>query len=133
MTIALGDTRQLSTLPHLGLFGSVDLEQYADLLVECKSKTLNPGDTVGEMTCCAIRNRALSIIILKLDQLENFIQSYGAYTADKIFQAVSKAIQIQLRSADMTVKHDEGSRALILIGTDEAHKQKLSLNVYIML
>ena len=261
MTIAPGDTRQLSTLSRLGLFGSVDLEQCADLLVKCTSKTLNPGDmllykdqvnhsifvivdghlgihlqedaaavvtlnpgdTVGEMTViggqstsafviaqsnckvleipekllwefvssdinfaknlmklfmnrmldlnrllyqrqheedtslikaeidhvtglynnewmkenlpyemtrCAMRNRALSIIILKIDRFENFIQSYGAYTADKIFQAVSNAIQIQLRGMDMAVKHDEGTIALILIGTDETQAEIVAKRIH---
>ena len=44
MTIAPGDTRQLSTLSRLGLFGAVDLEQCSGLLVQCSSKTLNPGE-----------------------------------------------------------------------------------------
>ncbi len=43
MTIAPGDTRQLSTLSRLGLFGAVDLEQCSELLVKCSSKSLNPG------------------------------------------------------------------------------------------
>jgi len=46
MTIAPGDTRQLSTLSRLGLFGAVDLEQCSDLLVKCSSKSLSPGDTL---------------------------------------------------------------------------------------
>ena len=33
-----------------------------------------------------MHNRVLFIIILKIDLFENFIQSYGAYTADIIFK-----------------------------------------------
>jgi CRP-like cAMP-binding protein len=44
MTIAPGDTRQLSTLSRLGLFGAVDLEQCSGLLMQCASKTLKPGE-----------------------------------------------------------------------------------------
>lgn len=44
MTIAPGDTRQLSTLSRLGLFGAVDLEQCAGLLAKCTSKSLSPGE-----------------------------------------------------------------------------------------
>ncbi|MGH1538206.1 MAG: diguanylate cyclase domain-containing protein [Gammaproteobacteria bacterium] len=261
MTIAPGDTRQLSTLSRLGLFGAVDLEQCADLLVRCTSKslnpgdmllfkdqvnhsmfvivdghlgmhlqedaaavvTLNPGDTVGEMsviggqptsafviaqskckvleipekllwefvsndlnfaknlmklfvkrmldlnrllyqrmheeatstiraekdqatdlynkewmketlpfemTRCAMCNRPLSIMMLKIDRFDNFIQSYGAYTADKIFQAVANAIQIQLRGMDMGVKHNEGCIALLLIGTDEIQAEIVAKRIH---
>ena len=261
MTIAPGDTRQLSTLSRLGLFGAVDLEQCSELLVKCSSKSLspgqmllykdqenhsmfvivdghlgmhlqedtsavvilNPGDTVGEMsviggqptsafviaqsnckvleipekllwefvssdlnfaknlmklfvkrmldlnrllyqrlheeasskikaekdnatglynkewmketlpyemTRCAMRNRALSIMILKIDRYDNFIHSYGSYTADKIFQAVSNAVQIQLRGMDMAVKHDEGCIALLLIGTDEIQAEIVAKRIH---
>ncbi len=254
MTIAPGDTRQLSTLSRLGLFGSVDLEQCSGLLVQCTSKTLNPGemllykdqdnhsmyvivdghlgmhlqedvsavvtlnpgDTVGEMsvisgqptsafviaqskckvleipeellwefvssdvnfaknlmnlfvkrmldlnrmlyqrlheearskikaekdqatglynqqwmketlpyemTRCAMRNRALSIMILKIDRYDNFVQSYGDYSAEKIYQAVANAVQIGLRGMDMAVKFNENCIALILIGTDETQAE----------
>ena len=44
MTIAPGDTRQLSTLSRLGLFGAVDLEQCSGLLAKCNSKTFKPGE-----------------------------------------------------------------------------------------
>lgn len=261
MTLAPGDTRQLSTLSRLGLFGAVDLEQCSKLLVKCSSKSLspgqmllykdqenhsmfvivdghlgmhlqedtsavvilNPGDTVGEMsviggqptsafviaqsnckvleipekllwefvssdlnfaknlmklfvkrmldlnrllyqrlheeasskikaeknnatglynkewmketlpyemTRCAMRNRALSIMILKIDRYDNFIHSYGSYTADKIFQAVSNAVQIQLRGIDMAVKHDEGCIALLLIGTDEIQAEIVAKRIH---
>ncbi|QMU61834.1 MAG: diguanylate cyclase [Gammaproteobacteria bacterium] len=261
MTIAPGDTRQLSTLSRLGLFGAVDLEQCSELLVKCSSKslnpgqmllykdqenhsmyvivdghlgmhlqedasavvTLNPGDTVGEMsviggqatsafviaqsnckvleipekllwefvssdlnfaknlmklfvkrmldlnrllyqrmheearskikaekdqatglynmewmketlpyemTRCAMRNRALSIMILKIDRYDNFVHSYGSYTADKIFQAVANAVQIQLRGMDMAVKHDEGCIALLLIGTDEIQAENVVKRIH---
>ena len=261
MTIAPGDTRQLSTLSRLGLFGAVDLEQCSELLVRCSSKslspgqmllykdqinhsmfvivdghlgmhiqedasavvTLNPGDTVGEMsviggqptsafviaqsnckvleipekllwefvssdlnfaknlmklfvkrmldlnrllyqrlheeasskikaekdnatglynkewmketlpyemTRCAMRNRALSIMILKIDRYDNFIHSYGSYTADKIFQAVANAVQVQLRGMDMAVKHDEGCIALLLIGTDEIQAENVAKRIH---
>lgn len=261
MTIAPGDTRQLSTLSRLGLFGAVDLEQCSKLLVKCSSKSLspgqmllykdqenhsmfvivdghlgmhlqedtsavvilNPGDTVGEMsviggqptsafviaqsnckvleipekllwefvssdlnfaknlmklfvkrmldlnrllyqrlheeasskikaekdnatglynkewmketlpyemTRCAMRNRALSIMILKIDRYDNFIHSYGSYTADKIYQAVSNAVQIQLRGIDMAVKHDEGCIALLLIGTDEIQAEIVAKRIH---
>jgi len=261
MTIAPGDTRQLSTLSRLGLFGAVDLEQCSGLLLKCTSKTLspgemllykyqvnhsmfvivdghlgmhlqedasavvslNPGDTVGEMsviggqptsafviaqsnckvleipekllwefvssdlnfaknlmklfvkrmldlnrllyqrmheearskikaekdqatglynmewmketlpyemTRCAMRNRALSIMILKIDRYDNFVHSYGSYTADKIFQAVANAVQIQLRGMDMAVKHDEGCIALLLIGTDEVQSENVAKRIH---
>ncbi len=261
MTIAPGDTRQLSTLSRLGLFGAVDLEQCSSLLIKCSSKslspgqmllykdqvnhsmfvivdghlgmhlqenasavvTLNPGDTVGEMsviggqptsafviaqtnckvleipekllwefvssdlnfaknlmklfvkrmldlnrllyqrlheevsskikaerdeatglynlqwmkdalpyemTRCAMRNRALSIMILKIDRYDNFVHSYGSYTADKIFLAVANAVQIQLRGMDMAVKHDEGSIALLLIGTDEIQAEIVAKRIH---
>jgi diguanylate cyclase (GGDEF)-like protein len=262
MTIAPGDTRQLSTLSRLGLFGAVDLEQCSGLLVKCTSKTLkpgdmllyknqanhsmfvivdghlgmhlqedasavvilNPGDTVGEMsviggqptsafvvaqsnckvleipedllwefvssdlnfaknlmklfvkrmldlnrllfqrqheeavnnikaekdqatgmynlhwlketlpyemTRCAMRNRALSVMILKIDRYDSFIQNYGAYTTDKIFQAVANAIQVQLRGMDMAVKFDEGSIAVLLIGTDENQAENVAKRIHI--
>ncbi len=261
MTIAPGDTRQLSTLSRLGLFGAVDLEQCSGLLLKCTSKilspgemllykdqvnhsmfvivdghlgmhlqedasavvSLNPGDTVGEMsviggqptsafviaqsnckvleipekllwefvssdlnfaknlmklfvkrmldlnrllyqriheearskmktekdqatglynmgwmketlpyemTRCAMRNRALSIMILKIDRYDNFVHSYGSYTADKIFQAVANAVQIQLRGMDMAVKHDEGCIALLLIGTDEVQSENVAKRIH---
>ncbi len=261
MTIAPGDTRQLSTLSRLGLFGAVDLEQCSELLVKCSSKSLspgqtllykdqvnhsmfvivdghlgmhlqedasaivilNPGDTVGEMsviggqptsafviaqsnckvleipekllwefvssdlnfaknlmklfvkrmldlnrllyqrlhdeasskikaekdsatglynkewmketlpyemTRCAMRSRALSIMILKIDRYDNFIHSYGSYTADKIFQAVANAIQIQLRGMDMAVKHEDGCIALLLIGTDEIQAENVAKRIH---
>lgn len=261
MTIAPGDTRQLSTLSRLGLFGAVDLEQCSNLLVKCSSKSLspgqmllykdqanhsmfvivdghlgmhlqedapavvilNPGDTVGEMsviggqptsayviaksnckvleipenllwefissdlnfaknlmklfvkrmldlnrllyqklheeasskikaekddatglynmdwmketlpyemTRCAMRNRALSIMILKIDRYDNFIHSYGSYSADKIYQAVANAVQIQLRGMDMAVKHDDGCIALLLIGTDETQAEKVAKRIH---
>ena len=261
MTIAPGDTRQLSTLSRLGLFGSVDLEQCSDLLVRCESKslrpgemllykdqdnhsmyvivdghlgmhlqedaasvvTLNPGDTVGEMsviggqatsafviaqsnckvleipekllwefvssdinfaknlmklfvkrmldlnrllyqrmheearnkikaekdqttglynkqwmketlpyelTRCAMRNRAMSVMILTIDRYDNFVHSYGVYTAEKIFQAVANAVQIQLRGMDMAVKYDEGSIALLLIGTDETQAENVAKRIH---
>ncbi len=44
MTIAPGDTRQLSTLSRLGLFGAVDLEQCAGLLAKCNSRIFKPGE-----------------------------------------------------------------------------------------
>lgn len=261
MTIAPGDTRQLSTLSRLGLFGAVDLEQCSSLLVKCTSKslspgqmllykdqanysmfvivdghlgmhlqedasaivTLNPGDTVGEMSViggqptsafviaqtackvleipekllwefvsndlnfaknlmklfvkrmldlnrmlyqhmheeasseiktekdeasglynlqwmkdtlpyemarCAMRNRALSVMILKIDRYDNFVHSYGSYTADKIFLAVANAVQIQLRGMDMAVKHDEGTIALLLIGTDETQAEIVAKRIH---
>ena len=64
-----------------------------------------------------MRNRALSVMILKIDRYDNFVHSYGSYTTDKIFQAVANAVQIQLRGMDMAVKYDEGCIALLLIGT----------------
>jgi diguanylate cyclase (GGDEF)-like protein len=261
MTIAPGDTRQLSTLSRLGLFGAVDLEQCSGLLLKCTSKTLspgemllykdqvnhsmfvivdghlgmhlqedasavvslNPGDTIGEMsviggqptsafviaqsnckvleipekllwefvssdlnfaknlmkifvkhmldlnrllyqrmheeasskikeekdqatglynmewlketlpyemTRCAMRNRALSIMILKIDRYDNFVHSYGSYTADKIFQAVANAVQIQLRGMDMAVKHDDGCIALLLIVTDEVQSENVTKRIH---
>lgn len=261
MTIAPGDTRQLSTLSRLGLFGSVDLEQCSGLLAQCQSKSLhpgsillykdqenhsmyvivdghlgmhlqedaaavvrlNPGDTVGEMsviggqatsafviaqskckvleipeallwefissdlnfaknlmklfvqrmldlnrllyqrlheearnkvkvekdqatglynkqwmketlpyemTRCAMRNRSLSVMVLKIDRYENFIHSYGAYTADKIFLAVANAVQIQLRGMDMAIKYDEGCIALLLIGTDETQAENVTKRIH---
>ena len=36
-----------------------------------------------EMTRCAMRNRSLSVMILKIDRYDNFVHSYGAYTAEK--------------------------------------------------
>ena len=261
MTIAPGDTRQLSTLSRLGLFGAVDLEQCAGLLAKCTSKslspgemllykdqdnhtmyvivdghlgmhlqedaeavvTLNPGDTVGEMsvisgqptsafviaqskskvleipenllwefvssdlnfaknlmklfvkrmldlnrilyqhlreenknkiksdkdqstglynkewlketlpyemTRCAMRNRSLSIMMLKVDRYNNFIQSYGVYKAEKIFQAIANAVQIELRGMDMAIKFDEGCIALILIGTDAIQAENVSKRLH---
>jgi len=261
MTIAPGDTRQLSTLSRLGLFGAVDLEQCAELLVKCSSKSLNPGqmllykdqvnnsmfvivdghlgmhlqedapavvilnpgDTVGEMsviggqptsafviaqsnckvleipekllwefvssdlnfaknlmklfvkrmldlnrllyqrlheeasskikaekdeatglyklewmketlpyemTRCAMRNRALSIMVIKIDRFDNFVHSYGSYSADKIFLAISNAVQIQLRGMDLAVKHDEGCIALLLIGTDEIQAEIVAKRIH---
>ena len=261
MTIAPGDTRQLSTLSRLGLFGAVDLEQCSGLLAKCASKSLtpgemllykdqdnhsmyvivdghlgmhlqedvsavvilNPGDTVGEMsviggqptsafviaqsnckvleipenllwefvssdlnfaknlmklfvkrmldlnrmlyqrlheearnkikaekdqetglynkewlketlpyemTRCAMRNRALSIMVLKIDRYESFIKSYGAYSTNKIFQAIANAVQIQLRGMDMAVKYDEGSIALLLIGTDEIQAENVAKRIH---
>ena len=261
MTIAPGDTRQLSTLSRLGLFGAVDLEQCSDLLIKCTSKTLSPGDTllykdqvnhtmyvivdgrlgmhlqedasavvilspgdtVGEMsviggqptsafvvaqskckvleipenllwefvssdinfaknlmklfvkrmlelnrmlyqrlheearskikaeidqatglynkdwmketlpyemTRCAMRNRALSVMMINVDRYENFIHSYGSYTADKIFQAIANAVQIQLRGMDMAVKYDEGCIALLLIGTDETQAENVAKRIH---
>ena len=254
MTIAPGDTRQLSTLSRLGLFGAVDLEQCAGLLSKCSSKnllpgemllykdqpnqsmfvivdghmgmhlqedspavvTLNPGDTVGEMsvisgeaasafviaqskckvleipenllwefvssdlnfaknlmklfvkrmldlnrmlyqrlheeaknkikaekdeatglynkdwmketlpyemTRCAMRNRAFSIMMLKIDHYESFIESYGKYTTDKIFLAVANAVQIELRGMDMAIKYDDDCIALFLVGTDASQSE----------
>ena len=250
MTIAPGDTRKLSTLSRLGLFGAVDLEQCAGLLAKCTSKTfksgelllykdqdnrsmyvivdghlglhlhenasavvtLNPGDTVGEMsvigeqpvsayvkaqteckvleipeellwefvstdvnfarnlmklfvrrmldlnrlvylrmqeedrnnikvgkdeltgmyskqwlketlpyemTRCSMHNRALTMLMLEVDRYRNLIETYDQYTANKIFQAIANAVQIELRGMDMAVKFSEGRMALILIGTDE--------------
>ena len=261
MTIAPGDTRKLSTLSRLGLFGAVDLEQCADLLVKCSSQTLssgemllykgqvnhsmfvivdghlgmhlqegasavvtlNPGDTVGEMsvigghptsafviaqtkckvleipeellwefvssdlnfaknlmrlfvkrmldlnrmlyqrlheearnkikaekdedtglynklwmketlpyemTRCAMRNRALSLMVIKIDRYDNFVQSYGAYSAEKIFQAIANAIQIELRGMDMAVKFDDDCIALILIGTDETQAENVAKRLH---
>jgi len=237
MTIAPGDTRQLSTLSRLGLFGAVDLEQCSDLLVKCSSKslspgdtllykdqanssmyvivdghlgmhlqedasavvTLSPGDTVGEMsviggqstssdinfaknlmklfvkrmlelnrmlyqrlheearskikadkdqatglynkdwmkenlpyemTRCAMRNRALSVMMINVDRFDNFIHSYGSYTADKIFQAIANAVQIQLRGMDMAVKYDEGCIALLLIGTNETQAENVVKRIH---
>ena len=261
MTIAPGDTRQLSTLSRLGLFGAVDLEQCAGLLAKCNSKslnpgemllykdqdnhtmyvivdghlgmhlqedaaavvTLNPGDTVGEMsviggqptsafviaqskckvleipenllwefvssdlsfaknlmklfvkrmldlnrilyqhlheetknkiksekdqstglynkewlketlpyemTRCAMRNRALSIMMLKVDRYNNFIQSYGVFNSEKIFQAIANAVQIELRGMDMAIKFDEGCIALILIGTDAIQSENVSKRLH---
>ena len=261
MTIAPGDTRQLSTLSRLGLFGAVDLEQCSGLLAKCTSKslspgemllykdqdnhtmfvivdghlgmhlqedaeavvTLNPGDTVGEMsvisgqptsafviaqskskvleipenllwefvssdlnfaknlmklfvkrmldlnrilyqhlreenknkiksdkdqstglynkewlketlpyemTRCAMRNRSLSIMMLKVDRYNNFIQSYGVYKAEKIFQAIANAVQIELRGMDMAIKFDEGCIALILIGTDAIQAENVSKRLH---
>lgn len=261
MTIAPGDTRQLSTLSRLGLFGAVDLEQCSGLLTKCSSKslspgemllykdqdnhsmyvvvdghlgmhlqedalavvTLNPGDTVGEMsviggqptsafviaqskckvleipedllwefvstdvnfaknimklfvkrmldlnrmlyqrmheeaknkikadkdqatglynkewmketlpyemTRCAMRNRALSIMIVKVDRYESFIESYGSYTSDKIFQAVANAVQIQLRGMDMAVKYDDDCIALLLIGTDGTQAENVAKRIH---
>ena len=46
MTITPGDTRQLSTLSRLGLFGAVDLEQCAGLLAKCNSRTLKPDEVL---------------------------------------------------------------------------------------
>lgn len=261
MTIAPGDTRQLSTLSRLGLFGAVDLEQCSGLLAQCQSKslnpgsillykdqenhsmyvivdghlgmhlqedaaavvTLNPGDTVGEMsviggqatsafviaqskckvleipeallwefissdlnfaknlmklfvqrmldlnrmlyqrlheearnkvkadkdqttglynkqwmketlpyemTRCAMRNRSLSVMILKIDRYENFVHSYGTYTAEKIFLAVANAMQIQLRGMDMAIKFDQGCIALLLIGTDETQAENVTKRIH---
>jgi diguanylate cyclase (GGDEF)-like protein len=261
MTIAPGDTRQLSTLSRLGLFGAVDLEQCAGLLAKCSSKTLqsgevllykdqenqsmyvvvdghlglhlqedasavvtlNPGDTVGEMsvisgqptsafviakskckvleipehllwdfvssdlnfaknllklfvkrmldlnrilyqrlheearnkikaekdqatglynklwlkenlpyemTRCAMRNRALSLLMLKIDRFDNFTQSYGSYTADKIYQAVANAIQIELRGMDMAIKYEENCIAIILIGTDVMQSENVAKRLH---
>ena len=76
-----------------------------------------------EMTRCSMRNRALSLMMLKIDRYENFVQSYGAYTAEKIFQAVANAVQIGLRGMDMAVKFNEASITLILIGTDETQAE----------
>ena len=261
MTIAPGDTRQLSTLSRLGLFGAVDLEQCAGILAKCTSKslspgemllykdqdnhtmyvivdghlgmhlqkdaeavvTLNPGDTLGEMsviggqptsafviaqskskvleipenllwkfvssdlnfaknlmklfvkrmldlnrilyqhlseetknkiksekdqstglynnewlketlpyemTRCAMRNRSLSIMMLKVDRYNNFIQSYGVYKAEKIYQAIANAVQIELRGMDMAIKFDEGCIALILIGTDAIQAENVSKRLH---
>ena len=261
MTIAPGDTRQLSTLSRLGLFGAVDLEQCSGLLVKCQSRslnpgemllykdqdnhsmyvivdghlgmhlqedtsavvTLNPGDTVGEMsviggqptsafviaqskckvleipeallwefvssdlnfaknlmklfvrrmldlnrllyqrlheearnkikadkdqatglynkqwmketlpyemTRCSMRNRSLSVMILKIDRYDNFIHSYGSYTANKIFLAIANAVQIQLRGMDMAIKYDEGCIALLLIGTDESQSENVAKRIH---
>ncbi len=257
MTIARGDTRSLSTLSRLGLFGAVDLEQCAGLLANCNSKilkagelllykdqnnhsmfvivdghlglhlheeapavvTLNPGDTVGEMsviggqpvsafvkaqndckvleipekllwefistdinfarnlmklfvkrmldlnrlvyqqlreeernsikadkdeftgmytkqwlketlpyemTRCSMRNRTLTMLMLEVDRFQNLANTYGQYTANKIFQAIANAVQIELRGMDMAVKIDEGCMALILIGTDESQALNVS-------
>ena len=261
MTIAPGDTRQLSTLSRLGLFGAVDLEQCSGLLVKCQSQslspgemllykdqdnhsmyvivdghlgmhlqedasavvTLNPGDTVGEMsviggqptsafviaqskckvleipeallwefvssdlnfaknlmnlfvkrmldlnrllyqrlheearnkikadkdqatglynkqwmketlpyemTRCSMRNRSLSVMILKIDRFDNFVHSYGPYAADKIFLAVANAVQVQLRGMDMAIKYDEGCIALLLIGTDESQSENVAKRIH---
>jgi diguanylate cyclase (GGDEF)-like protein len=261
MTIAPRDTRQLSTLSRLGLFGAVDLEQCSGLLVKCQSRslnpgemllykdqdnhsmyvivdghlgmhlqedtsavvTLNPGDTVGEMsviggqptsafviaqskckvleipeallwefvssdlnfaknlmklfvrrmldlnrllyqrlheearnkikadkdqatglynkqwmketlpyemTRCSMRNRSLSVMILKIDRYDNFIHSYGSYTANKIFLAIANAVQIQLRGMDMAIKYDEGCIALLLIGTDESQSENVAKRIH---
>ena len=65
-----------------------------------------------EMTRCAMRNRSLSVMILKIDRYDNFVHSYGAYTAEKIFLAVSNALQIQLRGMDMAIKYDEGLHSI---------------------
>ncbi len=254
MTIAPGDTRQLSTLSRLGLFGAVDLEQCAALLSKCSSKnlqpgelllykdqpnqtmyvivdghlgmhlqedspavvTLSPGDTVGEMsvigeqdtsafviaqskckvleipenllwefvssdlnfaknlmklfvkrmldlnrilyqqqheeaknkikvekdeatglynknwmketlpyemTRCAMRNRSLSVMMLKIDHYESYIGSYGAYATEKIFLAIANAIQIELRGMDMAIKYDDDQIALLLVGTDASQSE----------
>ncbi|MEM7402070.1 MAG: diguanylate cyclase [Pseudomonadota bacterium] len=254
MTIAPGDTRQLSTLSRLGLFGAVDLEQCAALLSQCSSKnlqpgelllykdqpnqtmyvivdghlgmhlqedspavvTLSPGDTVGEMsvigeqdtsafviaqskckvleipenllwefvsrdlnfaknlmklfvkrmldlnrilyqqqheeaknrikvekddatglynkdwmketlpyemTRCAMRNRSLSVMMLKIDHYESYIGSYGSYAADKIFIAIANAIQIELRGMDMAIKYGDDCIALLLVGTDASQSE----------
>ncbi len=261
MAVAPGDTRSLSTLSRLGLFGAVDLEQCADLLVNCSSKTLqpgelllhkdqdnnsmfvivdgnlglhlhvdaaaivtlNPGDTVGEMsvigeqpvsafvkaqtyckvleipenllwefiskdinfarnlmklfvkrmldlnrlvyeqlqkeershikadkdeltgmynkqwlkdtlpyemTRCFMRNRSLTMMMLEVDRFQNLIEIYEQFTADKIYQAIANAVQIELRGIDMAVKLSENSMALILIGTDEMQADIVSKRLH---
>jgi hypothetical protein len=65
MTIASGDTRQLSTLSRLGLFGAVDLEKCSGLLVKSQSKSLSPGE-----------------MLLYEIQVNH---SYGAYTVEEYF------------------------------------------------
>ncbi len=261
MTIAPGDTRQLSTLSRLGLFGAVDLEQCAGLLAKCNSRTfkpgelllykdqencsmyviidghlgmhlhedapavvtLNPGDTVGEMsvigeqpvsafvraqteckvleipekllwefvssdvnfarnlmklfvkrmldlnrlvyermqeeernnlkadkdeftgmyskqwlketlpyemTRCTMRNRTLAMLMLEVDRFQNLIEIYGQYTANKIFQAIANAIQIELRGMDMAVKFSEGCIALLLIGTDAVQAENVAKRIH---
>ena len=261
MTIAPGDTRQLSTLSRLGLFGAVDLEQCSGLLAKCNSKTfkpgelllykdqencsmyviidghlgmhlyedapavvtLNPGDTVGEMsvigeqpvsafvkaqteckvleipekllwefvssdvnfarnlmklfvkrmldlnrlvyqrmheeersnlkadkdeftgmyskqwlketlpyemTRCTMRNRTLAMLMLEVDRFQNLIEIYGQYTANKIFQAIANAIQIELRGMDMAVKFSDGCIALLLIGTDVVQAENVAKRIH---
>ena len=83
-----------------------------------------------EMTRCAMRNRALSIMILNIDRYDSFIQSYGSYTTDKIFQAIVNALQIQLRGMDMAVKYDGGCIALLLIGTDETQAENVAKRIH---
>ena len=261
MTIAPGDTRQLSTLSRLGLFGAVDLEQCAALLSKCASKnlqpgeillykdqpnqsmyvivdghlsmhlqedspavvSLSPGDTVGEMsviggqatsafviaqsrckvleipenllwefvssdlnfaknlmklfvkrmldlnrmlyqqlheearnkvkaekdevtglynkdwmketlpfemTRCAMRNRALSVMMLKIDHYESYVETYGVYTTDKIFLAVANAVQIELRGMDMAIKYDDDCIALLLVGTDASQSEYVAKRLH---
>lgn len=261
MTIAPGDTRQLSTLSRLGLFGAVDLEQCAGLLAKCNSRifkpgelllykdqencsmyviidghlgmhlhedapavvTLNPGDTVGEMsvigeqpvsafvraqteckvleipekllwefvssdvnfarnlmklfvkrmldlnrlvyermqeeernnlradkdeftgmyskqwlketlpyemTRCTMRSRTLAMLMLEVDRFQNITEIYGQYTANKIFQAIANAIQIELRGMDMAVKFSEGCIALLLIGTDAVQAENVAKRIH---
>ena len=261
MTVAPGDTRSLSTLSRLGLFGAVDLEQCAGLLAKCPSKkcksgdlllykdqdnssmyvivdgnlglhiheqapavvTLNPGDTVGEMsviggqpvsvfvkaqtdckvleipenllwefvstdinfaknlmklfvkrmldlnrlvyqqlqeeernnikaekdestgmysrqwlketlpyemTRCSMRNRTLAMLMIEVDRFQNLVETYDQFTANKIFQAIANAVQIELRGMDMAVKFNEACIALILIGTDEIQAKNVSKRLH---
>jgi diguanylate cyclase (GGDEF)-like protein len=83
-----------------------------------------------EMTRCSMRNRSLSVMILKIDRYDNFIHSYGSYTANKIFLAIANAVQIQLRGMDMAIKYDEGCIALLLIGTDESQSENVAKRIH---
>ena len=79
-----------------------------------------------EMTRCTMRNRTLTMLMIEVDRFQNFSETYGQFTANKIFQAIANAIQIQLRGMDMAVKFNDGCMALILIGTDETQAKNVT-------
>ena len=82
------------------------------------------------MTRCSMHNRALAMLMLEVDRFQNYVEIYDQYTAEKIFQAVANAVQIELRGMDMAVKFDVACIALILIGANEMQAQHIAKRVH---
>ena len=83
-----------------------------------------------EMTRCSMHNRALAMLMLEVDRFQNYVEIYDQYTAEKIFQAVANAVQIELRGMDMAVKFDVACIALILISANEMQAQHIAKRVH---
>ncbi len=77
-----------------------------------------------------MRSRTLAMLMLEVDRFQNITEIYGQYTANKIFQAIANAIQIELRGMDMAVKFSEGCIALLLIGTDAVQAENVAKRIH---